>query len=258
MVSRGRRRRPCPWSRFLHCRRGRGCAGPLAQDVLDGPHDGRGGLGFAEVLEHHGARPDLADRVGDALARRCRAPSRAPARTATGSSRSGLMLAAGRDADRAGAGRARGRTGCRRTGWRPTTTSNQSGCSTKCAVRMSMWYLSTSDVGVARRPSPATRSSQYGMVMEMPLRLGGRGQVLLRAASAPARRRSCRTRSTPMRVNTVSCMTISRSVPSNIRPPIAGVLALGVLAHDVEVDVAGLAAGQRATARPASAAPGAG
>ena len=30
-----------------------------------------------------------------------------------------------------------------------------------------------------------------------------------------------RMRSTPMRLITVSCMTISRSVPANIRPPIA-------------------------------------
>jgi hypothetical protein len=28
-----------------------------------------------------------------------------------------------------------------------TTTSNQSGFSTKCAVRMSMWYLSTATSG---------------------------------------------------------------------------------------------------------------
>src|SRR2546425_11331149 len=51
-----------------------------------------------------------------------------------------------------------------------TTTSNQSGCCTKCAVRMSMWNLShfTSgeDLAIA-----STRSSQYGIVIEMPLDL---------------------------------------------------------------------------------------
>src|SRR5579859_1964944 len=50
----------------------------------------------------------------------------------------------------------------------PTTTSNQSGCCTKCAVRMSMWYcevlISGYEADIALK-----RSSQYGMVIEMPL-----------------------------------------------------------------------------------------
>ena len=41
-------------------------------------------------------------------------------------------------------------------------------------------------------------------------------------------------------------------------PADRGVLALGVLAHDPEVDVAGLAVGERRARRPASAAPAAG
>jgi len=38
-------------------------------------------FGLAEMLEHHGGRPDLPDRVRDSPCRRCPAPSRVPART---------------------------------------------------------------------------------------------------------------------------------------------------------------------------------
>src|SRR3974390_2140720 len=50
----------------------------------------------------------------------------------------------------------------------PTTTSNQSGCGTKFAVKMRMWYLSHFTPGYLFAIA-STRSSQYGMVMEMPL-----------------------------------------------------------------------------------------
>ncbi len=49
-----------------------------------------------------------------------------------------------------------------------TTTSNQSGWSTKLAVRMSMWYLSTSISGYPAAMA-WTRSSQYGIEIEIPL-----------------------------------------------------------------------------------------
>src|SRR5260370_37562194 len=41
----------------------------LDQGGRDRPLDRFGRLGIAEVAHHHGARPDLADRVGDELAR---------------------------------------------------------------------------------------------------------------------------------------------------------------------------------------------
>src|SRR6187200_3501876 len=50
----------------------------------------------------------------------------------------------------------------------PTTTSNQSGCWTKCAVRMSMWYWDVFTSGYSAEIA-LKRSSQYGMVIEMPL-----------------------------------------------------------------------------------------
>jgi hypothetical protein len=50
----------------------------------------------------------------------------------------------------------------------------------------------------------------------------------------------------PKALITVSCTTISRSVPCVHHAAQVGVFALGVLAHHQEVDVAGLLAGQRA------------
>src|SRR5262249_31987035 len=50
----------------------------------------------------------------------------------------------------------------------PTTTSNQSGCCTKWAVRMSMWYCEVFTPGYSADIA-LKRSSQYGMVIEMPL-----------------------------------------------------------------------------------------
>src|SRR5450756_3042391 len=47
----------------------------------------------------------------------------------------------------------------------PTTTSNQSGCITKCADRMSMWYWLVFTSGYCAAIA-LKRSSQYGMVME--------------------------------------------------------------------------------------------
>ena len=44
-----------------------------------------------------------------------------------------------------------------------TTTSNQSGCWTKWAVRMSMWYWSVFTSGYCFAIA-AKRSSQYGML----------------------------------------------------------------------------------------------
>ena len=45
------------------------------QYFFDGGHDGGSRLGTAQVVQHHGPGPDLADGVGDALAIdvRCRA-----------------------------------------------------------------------------------------------------------------------------------------------------------------------------------------
>ena len=98
-----------------------------------------------------------------------------------------------------------------------TTTSNQCGLRTKCAVRMSTWYWSTRTSGYSGAIA-ATRSSQNGIEIEIPLLL----VQLVRCffgrdrASSNANRRM---RSTPVRVKTASCTTNSRSVPANIRPP---------------------------------------
>src|SRR5262249_26139613 len=44
-----------------------GAQGLLAEHPLDRVHDGAAGFLLAEMVEHHGARPDLADGIGDAL-----------------------------------------------------------------------------------------------------------------------------------------------------------------------------------------------
>src|SRR5260370_51692 len=78
--------------------------------ALDRVHDGAPGALLAKVVEHHGARPDLADGIGDALAGNV-------GRGAVNRLEHGRELAvridvaARRDADGSGAGRAQGRQG---------------------------------------------------------------------------------------------------------------------------------------------------
>jgi hypothetical protein len=100
----------------------------------------------------------------------------------------------------------------------PTTTSNQSGCSTKFAHRMSMWYWSTRTPGYCAAIA-FTRSSQYGIVIVMPFDLVAEVKCFFgrRDASSKA---YFRMRSTPCRENTACCVTTSRSVPAYMRPPI--------------------------------------
>src|SRR5712692_4522091 len=94
----------------------------------------------------------------------------------------------------------------------PTTTSNHCGCSTKCAVRMSMWNLSTF-TSLYCAAIASTRSSQYGMVMEMPFDLVAEVRCFFgrERASSKAYRRI---RSTPRRVKVLCWTTTSSSVSS--------------------------------------------
>ena len=94
------RRAPC---RHRPCRPGRpcrGCAGrprPAVFSIVC--DDGVGRRLLAQVLQHHRARPDLADRVGRSTCRRCRAREPCTGSNIEGRAFSGLMLALGRDAD---------------------------------------------------------------------------------------------------------------------------------------------------------------
>ena len=90
----------------------------------------------------------------------------------------------------------------------------------------------------------STRSSQYGMVMAMPFDLVAEVRCffgVLRASS----KANFSTRSTPMRLITVSCTTTSRGGAGEHLAADRGIFALGVLAHHPEVDVAGLSVGER-------------
>ena len=118
-----------------------GAQGAFAERALDGADDGLRPRSFRRDAPAS-SRPTRSCRSGwRCPAPRCRAPSRAPARTPTENCVPGLMLPdgampmvpvqAGPRSERMSPNRLE-----------PTTTSNQSGCSTKFAVRMSMWYLS--------------------------------------------------------------------------------------------------------------------
>src|SRR5688500_14017515 len=98
-----------------------------------------------------------------------------------------------------------------------TTTSNQSGCCTKCAVRMSMWYLSVRTPGYCLAMA-STRSSQYGIVMEMPFDLVADVTCFFARFMASSKA-NFRMRSVPLREKHDCWKTISRSVPSYMRPP---------------------------------------
>ena len=80
-----------------------------------------------------------------------------------------------------------------------------------------MWKRSTLTSGYDLAIA-STRSSQYGMVIEMPLLLVA--EVSLRRGRCIAcSKANFSTRSTPMRDMMVCCITISRSLPSYMRPP---------------------------------------
>src|SRR3954469_17790768 len=99
----------------------------------------------------------------------------------------------------------------------PTTTSNQSGCCTKGAVRMSMWYCEVLMPGYSFETA-AKPSSQYGMVIEMPLDFVAEVTCFFVRvfASSKAKRMM---RSVPRFEKTESWVANSFSVPAYMRPP---------------------------------------
>ena len=80
--------------------------------------------------------------------------------------------------------------------------------------------------------------------MAMPLDFVAEVSALAVRGSASSKAKS-RMRSTPCARENRFLHNEFALVPGNIRPPIDGILALGVLPHDEEVDVARLAAGKR-------------
>src|SRR5258706_10129362 len=98
----------------------------------------------------------------------------------------------------------------------PTTTAKRSGFMMKCAHRMSMWYQSVLTCGYFAAIS-FTRSSQYGIEIEMPFDLVAEVTCFLGRVIASSNA-YLRMRSTPWRENTACCVTNSRSVPAYTRP----------------------------------------
>src|SRR5208283_2528379 len=99
-----------------------------------------------------------------------------------------------------------------------TTTSKRSGLKTNRAARISIWYWSHLTSGYCPAIS-LTLSSQKGMLMEIQLELVAEVRCFLgrRCANSKA---YFKILSTPFRVKTDCCSTTSRSVCSNIFPPI--------------------------------------
>src|SRR5258706_7802338 len=94
----------------------------------------------------------------------------------------------------------------------PTTTSNQSGCWTKCAVRMSMWYWLVFPPADSAA-NALEGSAQYGIVIAIPFDFVAE-VTCLRARGFASSKAKRRMRSTPLRVKTESWVTNSWSVPS--------------------------------------------
>src|SRR5258708_36819855 len=93
----------------------------------------------------------------------------------------------------------------------PTTTSNQSGCCTKWAVRMSMWYCEVLIPGYSAEIA-LKRSSQKGIVIAMPLDLVAE-VTCLRVRVFASWKANRMMRPVPLRENTESCVANSCSVP---------------------------------------------
>src|ERR1044072_8336416 len=98
-----------------------------------------------------------------------------------------------------------------------TTTSNQSGCCTKWAVRMSMWYCEVLMPGYCAEIA-LKRSSQYGMVIEMPLDLVADVTWFFARVFAVSQAKGL-SRSQPRLVKTESWVANSCSVPACMMPP---------------------------------------
>src|SRR5687767_2177117 len=116
----------------------------------------------------------------------------------------------------------------------PTTTSNQSGCMTKCAHRMSMWNQSVLTCGYCAAIS-FTRSSQYGIEIEMPLDFVAEVTCFFGRFIASSYA-YLRMRSTPRRENTACCDELALGARIHTSAD-RGILAFAVLAHDPEIDV---------------------
>ena len=163
------------------------------------------------------AAPDLPDGVGDALGRRCRAPTRESARTWRGVAGSGRCCRTVRCRCCPPARRS-GRRGCRRTGSsrarRRTRRIEDEQCGQRVDVVARELHVRVLRRDVRRPPRPRRASCGRCRWTWWPRRLG-------RTASARGRRRSERCARCRARVKTASCTAISSARPRKMRPPIS-------------------------------------
>src|SRR5262249_41965936 len=133
-----------------------------------------------------------------------------------GNARSGLMLAEGATPMvpvQAGAGGRR--VAADRVG--ATAAAEQSGCWAECAGGEASRDLSHLMSGYCLAIA-STRSSQYGMVIEIPFDLVADVRCFF-ARFLASSKANCRIRSTPLREKHACWKTISRSVSAYMRPP---------------------------------------
>ena len=187
--------------------------------------------------------------------RRCRGRSRGRARTSTGSSRPGSRLRRRRDADAAGDARPQVAEDVAEQVRGDDDVEARCGSSTsRGGERVDEHLLGTRAPG-ARDVAARTLVPERHRVDD-PVGLRGADQMRPRAAARPARRRSATTRSVPRRVKIELLdrqLVVGAAVQSGRR---LGVLALGVLAHDDEVDVRRSATRAAARGSPGSSCTG--
>ena len=254
---RSRRRSPCPSSGVvaLPPRSGvRGAPRPRAR-ARSRARSPRAASAMPEMLEHQRARPDLADRIGDALARDVRrgAVDRLEQRRKRAL---GIDVRRRRDAD--GAAHRRPEVGqnvaeqVRADDDVEATRAAARSARSECRCGTGRCGCRDSAAAIARK-----RSSQYGMVIEMPFDLvaevtcfAGRLPRQLEGEAQDAVHALAREHRLLEHDLALGAL---EHAPADRR-----VLAFGIFAHDDEIDVAGLAVRRAATGCPASAGTAAG
>ena len=203
----------------------------------------RAGLGVqAEVVQHQRAGGDGADRVADALGRRCPGRSRGPARTCCGNRRSGFRFAlAARPRLPARAEPRSDRMSAFRL--EATTTDRSSGCRTNFALIASTSTLSVADVRVVLGDPLEGLVPQHHAVL-LGVGLGDAGDLLHGAGAGQVEREP----HDPLAAllgeqRGLQGDLVARAAAGQVPAAEAGVLAFAVLPDDdpVEFGVVGLA-----------------
>ncbi len=213
----------------------------LGQHAFDRLHDGVRGFGLAQMLEHHRARPDLSDGIGDPLPRdvRRRAMHRLEHRRIDAVR---VDVARRRDADGAGASRAEVRE----------NVTEQVRCHHHVELVGAQHEQRRQNVDVILVPLDVGIVLRHRFHALVPVRHGDRDAVGLRRGRQMLLRRLASELKGELQhaidADTAHHRLLHHDLALGAAEHAAadrGILALGVLAHDPEVDVAGLSSRQR-------------